>query len=82
MKRRDDRFQELNVEFKLEVLSSHYLGAYDEGLSEDDDLYIELLNDPEKLEQTLKDEFGSGERYGVKYILEYAWDNYRRYGYI
>jgi hypothetical protein len=83
MRRNEYEFNEINDEFKLRVLDNHYRGAYDcNSLSEFDDLYYELLENPEKLEQVLKDEFGSGERYGVKYILESAWDNYRRYGYI
>lgn len=75
---RDTRFKKLDAEFKLEVLSGHYLGAYEEGLSEDDDFYIELLNDPDKLEQTLKDEFGVH----TESIINHAWYNYRKYGYM
>ena len=72
------RFKQLDAEFKLEVLSNHYLGAYEETLSEDDDLYIELLNDPEKLEQTLKDEFGGY----AESIINDSWYHYRMYGYM
>jgi len=75
---RDTRFKQLDAEFKLEVLSNHYLGAYEEGLSEDDDLYIELLNDPKKLEQTLKDEFGV---YAESIVID-SWYHYRMYGYM
>lgn len=75
---RDTRFKQLDAEFKLEVLGNHYLGAYEEGLSEDDDLYIELLNDPKKLEQTLKDEFGGH----AESIINTAWYNYSMYGYM
>ena len=72
------RFKQLDAEFKLEVLSNHYLGAYEEGLSEDGDLYIELLNDPKKLEQTLKDEFGG---YAESIVID-SWYHYRMYGYM
>ncbi len=37
---RDTRFKQLDAEFKLAVLDGHYRNAHDEGLSEDDDLYI------------------------------------------
>jgi len=75
---RDTRFKKLDAEFKLAVLDGHYRNAYDEGLSEDDDLYIELFNDPEKLEQTLKDEFGGY----AESIINNAWYNYSMYGYM
>ena len=80
MRRHEYEFNEIDAEFKLRVLHNHYRGAYECGLSEDDDLYIELINDPEKLEQTLRDEFGT-ER-GVRFVLEMAWHEYRRYGMI
>ena len=83
MRRNEYEFNEINDEFKLRVLDNHYRAAYEcNSLSQFDDLYYELLENPEKLEQLLKDEFGSGEKYGVRFTLEYAWDNYRRYGYI
>lgn len=75
---RDTRFKQLNAEFKLAVLDGHYRNAYEEGLSEDDDLYIELSNDPGKLEQTLKDEFGGY----AESIINDAWYNYSMYGYM
>jgi len=75
---RDTRFKQLDAEFKLAVLGGHYRNAYDEGLSEDDDLYIELFNDPKKLEQTLKDEFGVY----AESVINNAWYHYRMYGYM
>lgn len=66
-------YNELNAEFKLRVLDGHYRNAYEGGLSDDDDLYIELLNDPKKLDQVLKDECID---------IQSCWADYRHYGYL